>query len=157
MLLGTLASFFFGSRIGIAALSGLFMLIALPLAFGSGFLKGKWQTEASMISAIEKANLENEIANLKNEKKIAEDSAAQAEIDRGDLSKLVADQQVKIEELADAITKRGKGCPINPNDMCRLYGVSCDKSQGNKRKASHQFTKLSLWSSKASCPQSCGL
>lgn len=133
-----------GSRLGIAALAGLAMIIALPIAFAAGFLKGKWQTEATMISAIEKANLENEIALLKEEKKLAEESRKQAEADNAELEKQAAILSGEVNEYKDKLDKAGRKCDLSPDDYCTIYGMRHPKCDRKGKKTGNTTRSLAV-------------
>lgn len=140
-MLAGLLSLFLGSRLGIAALSGLIMLIAVPLAFGAGILKGTWQTEARMITQLEKVSLENEIANLKEEKRIAEEARKQAEADEAAAQEREVQLTGEVNEYKLKLEKAGRKCELTPDDLCDIYGVRSKQCNRKNKKTGDRSTR----------------
>lgn len=127
--------------VNVYTIAGLLMFVA----FYAGFYKGVWQTQASMISAIEKASLEAEIANLKNEKAIAEAAAKQAETDKSDLEDLASQQQGEINAYRDKLEKAGRKCELSPSDYCDIYGLRHPKCKRDGKKTSYLAARLARY------------
>ncbi len=120
----------FGWLLGNPLILGALLIVA---AYNFGYWLGERDGTRDMVSKIELANKEAEIANLKNEKKIAEDAAKQVETDKADLEALAAQQQGEINAYKAELASRGQKCPLSPADRCRIYKLP--KGCGGKGKA----------------------
>ncbi len=132
--------------------------ILIFLAYNFGYWLGERDGTRDMVSKLEIASKEAEIANLKNEKAIAEAAAKQATTDNADLETLTSQKQGEIDELVKKIKAAGKECRIPDATMCRRYGVSCDKGNGGKQKAVHSLAGVAqcLRPAPPIYPASCG-
>ena len=121
----------FGAIAGSSLLSALTTgVIVWFLAYNLGVHDGT----RDMVTAIEKAELEAEILNLKNEKKIAEDAAKQAEADEASAADLASKLAGELNDYKDKLAKAGRSCKLTPDDICDIYGVprGC---RGKRKKA----------------------
>lgn len=140
--MGAIFSLFLGSRLGVAALAGLFMIVALPITFGAGVLKGRWETEASMISAIEKAKLEAEIANLKDEvsrEKAAKETSDKDAAELEEKTKLLAGE---VNEYKTKLEQAGDKCTLDADDVCNIYGLRSPQCKRKRQSSSDQYKRL---------------
>lgn len=118
--------------------------IAVFIAYNAGYFLGARDATRDMVSKLEIASLEAELANMKAEKKIAEDAAKQAESDRSATDALAAQLARELNEYKAKLAAAGRKCELTPADVCDVYGLHSPQCKNRDKKHRNKSTGLAL-------------
>lgn len=120
-----------GWLLGNPLILGALLIVA---AYNFGYWLGERDGTRDMVSKIELANKEAEIANLKNEKRMAEDAAKQAAEDEASAADLASKLAGELNDYKDKLAKAGRKCELEPSDYCDIYGLRHPKCKRKDKK-----------------------
>lgn len=132
-----------GRIFGVIAGSPLLSALAAgALAWFIAYNVGVRDGTRDMVSKLEIASLEAQIANIEREKKIAEDAAKQAESDRAATDALAAQLARELNEYKAKLEKAGRKCDLTPDDLCDIYGLHSPQCKNRNKKHRNKSTGL---------------